>query len=140
MTAAPLAARELAALRRVAAVLLPGDDAAPAASTLPDLDDLLQRAAAAIGREIDDLRRALALVGAEADRLVLERLARDEPQAFELVSTVVAGAYFMAPAALEAIGYLPGERVAPPFDLIADELATGILDPVQARGPRVRMP
>ena len=140
MTGPPLAEADLRCLRSVAAALLPGSATSPAPADVPELDALLCRAAAAIGRELPDLKAAIDVLGPSVTWARLELLCRDDPASFELISSVVAGAYFMSSTVLDSIGYRPGTRTPPPFDLAADELETGILDPVQARGSRVRKP
>lgn len=140
MTPSPLSTEELDRLRAIAAVLIPGLGASPPATDLPDLDELLSRAAAALGRELPALRDGIARVPAEVDWAAIVRLADEDPTAFDVIGAVVAGAYFMSPTVLRTIGYPTGPRSAAPFDLAADELASGILSPVQTRGSRVRMP
>jgi hypothetical protein len=93
MTAAGvLSAEELVCLRRVAVTLIPGAGASPSADALPDLDSLLQRAAGALGSEMIVLQDAIALQPAEFGWVALSRFAHDEVTAFDLISTVVAGA------------------------------------------------
>ena len=125
-------------MRAVAGTLLPGDGTSPPATTVPDIDELLQRAAAAIGQEILALKRAIAMLPAKCDWAALSEFAEVEPTDFDLIWHVAAGAYFMSPTVLASIGYPTGTRIAPPFDEAAGEIASGILEPVIARGPRVR--
>lgn len=134
MSAQPLDELEVSRLRAVAAVLIPGDGTAPAAVDLPEIDDLLQRAAAALGPDLPALHDAVAGLPDELDVAGLKAYSQRAPEPFALLGTTVSGAYFMAPAALDAIGYPTGPRTAPPFDLAADELADGILEPVIERG------
>jgi hypothetical protein len=133
-----LAVEEVAQMRAVAAALLPGDEASPSAAALPDMDELLQHAASALGGHIRALKRYIRLLPNECDWSTLARFAEAEPTAFELISVVAAGAYFMSPTVLGSIGYPSGGRTAPRFDQAADEIASGILEPVLARGRRVR--
>ncbi|HUA04940.1 MAG TPA: hypothetical protein VMB27_13640 [Solirubrobacteraceae bacterium] len=138
MTTAALTAEQLAQLRAVAATLIPGSDLSPAAAELTDLDELLERAAVALGSQLPAVLAALATLPAEVRWEGMAEFASADPAAFELVSTLVAGAYFMSTTVLKSIGYPTGPRSAPPFDLAADELATGILEPVIARGSVLR--
>ena len=135
-----LTAVELARLRAVAAALIPGQDPSPPAVALEELDTLLDDAAAALGVELGDLKAAIALLPEPVDREALERFADEKAAAFELVSTTAAGAYFMAPAVLDSLGYPRGPRSAPRFDLVANELESGILEPVMAMAPLWRSP
>lgn len=140
MSSEPLSAEELERMRDLAATLMPGLGSSPPAAELPELDRLLHEAAAALGRELNTLRSAIALLPRHIRWGSLARFSEEEPDAFELVSTVAAGAYFMSPIVLQSIGYPTGERSAPPFDLAASELESGVLDPVQSSGPRFRGP
>lgn len=135
-----LSPSKLAALRAVAIVLIPGDDRSPAAESLTDLEDLLQRAATAIGAERASLHNAIAMLPDGVTWDSIGKFADDEPVAFELISTVVAGAYFMSPIVLKSLGYPVGPRSAPPFDLAADELSSGVLAPVLERGRTYVLP
>lgn len=129
---------ELAVLRRVASILLPGDEQSPAAADISGLDALIEQAAAALGREIVALRTALGLLPEDIGWDSLRSFAGDHPDDFEIVSAVAVGAYFMAPAALSAVGYPQGARKAPRIDQAADELSSGVLDLVAARESMVR--
>ena len=129
---------ETARLQEVAAVLLPGDGASPAAASLPELPALLARAVSAIGREEEILHRCIAALPAAVDWYSLEAFADANAADFDVLSAVVAGAYFMAPAALDAIGYPRGPRRAPRLDQAVDELSSGVLDPVLGRASMVR--
>lgn len=53
---------------------------------------------------------------------------------FQALSAIVCGAYLTVPEVRTRIGY-PGQNHDPaPFDLAADEIMDGILDPVLERG------
>ncbi len=130
MTALALETHEVGRLRAVAAVLVPGDGDAPAALDLAEFDDLLQRAATALGPDLPALREAIRRLPEDIETVTLTVFSASHPEDFSLIGTAVSGAYFMSPTALTAIGYPTGPRTAPPFDLAADELASGILDPV----------
>ena len=87
---------------------------------------------------------AFALVTALAARLSdlspenvqveLRLLAGRPGSGFDELSTIVAGAYLMVEQVREALGY-PEQAARPPrFDEAAEEIMSGILDPVQERG------
>ena len=130
-----LTADEIATLRSVAAVLIPGSEGSPAATELADFNELLDRAASALGAERMVLRDSLRQTPPAATWDQLADLAEHEPAAFEIISTTVSGAYFMYPVVLQSIGYPTGPRRAAPYGLIADELDSGILEPVMAWKP-----
>lgn len=131
---------EVDQLRAVAHALIPGDHSSPAASDLSDYPELLGRAVNALGPEADALRTALTKLPPDVDLSALERFATEDPAAFDVISTAVAGAYFMSEQALRSIGYPVGARHAAPHDQAAEELGTGLLDAVIAREPFVVLP
>lgn len=131
---------ELTTLRAVAVVLLPGNETSPAATSLPDIDALLNRAAEALGPEAAELKQTLAALPAEITWDGLKALFETDADAFDLISTTAAGAYFMSPSVLEALGYPTGPRKAARIDQAANELESGILDPVMERDSMVRWP
>jgi hypothetical protein len=134
MSPAALDEREVDRLRAVAAVLIPGDGEAPAALDVPEFDELLQRAAVALSIELPALHEAIEHLPGEIDQTTLAAFHENDPARLSLIGVAVSGAYFMAPVAREALGYPVGPRSAPPFDLAAEELAGGILEPVIERG------
>jgi hypothetical protein len=135
-----LSESELAAVRAVAEVLIPGDEGSPAISEVEGYDALVRQAARALGPELQDLRNAIAAVPQPISWDAMAGFERDRPQAFEIVSTTATAAYFMSPQVLRSLGYPTGQRSAPPFDLAAEEIGSGILEPVLERGPRARLP
>ncbi len=130
-----LTSEEVAAVAQVAAILLPGDDQAPGAGTIPALPTLIEQAAVALGTECDALRAALRLLPEDVSWGALRAFAEEHPAHFEIVAVAASGAYFMAPEALTAIGYPQGVRRAPRIDQAADEISSGVLDQVMSRGP-----
>lgn len=133
-----LTSEEVAAIAQVAAVLLPGDERAPGAATIPALDALIQQAAVALGTERDALHAALRILPEDISWDTLRAFAEEHPAHFDIVSVTASGAYFMAPEALTAIGYPQGGRKAPRIDQAADEIGSGVLDQVMSRDPMFR--
>jgi hypothetical protein len=125
-------------LETITGLLLPGDASAPAASDLPDLRTLLGRAVQAVGTEVAIVEEALSMLPAEPTWDSLEQLNLTHPSVFEVLASVTAGAYFMAPEALDAIGYPHGPRKPASKEQIVDELETGILEPVLDRPSKLR--
>lgn len=138
MSAPGLTDAEFAAIRAVAEVLIPGDGRSPAIADVEGYEALVQQAARALGPELDDLRSAIAALPQTISWAAMGEFERDRAAAFEIVSTTATAAYFMSPQVLRSLGYPTGPRSAPPFDLAAEEIASGILEPVLARGSRVR--
>jgi hypothetical protein len=120
-------------LAQVADLLLPGDDSAPAAGDVPDLDVLLRAAVVAVAHEAVAVEDALGVLPPDPTWESLAELDHSRPELFEVLAAVTAGAYFMSPAALDAIGYPHGPRRAASPEQVVDELESGILEPVLDR-------
>jgi hypothetical protein len=136
----PLDESERAVLGAVADVLIPAQGAAPAASGEPGFDEQLRRALDARADAFDAVVAALhRLRPVPADALFarLEALDAQEPDTFQALSTVIAGAWLLTPGVRERIGY-SGLRVAKAgLEDAADDLGDGLLDPVLARAEQV---
>jgi hypothetical protein len=130
--------QQRATLAGLADVLIPAGDGMPSAAT-----------AGAAERWLDEVLRALPEVdgplAALLDRLAdvepgaaVQMLERADPPGFDLLCTVVAGAYFLNPEVRQAIGY-PGQQALPivPEDP-PDYEQDGLLASVIARGPIYR--
>ena len=138
MVTTPDSGTELANLREVARILLPGDGTSPAAPDVAGYDDLLGRALTALGPEAEVAAQGLALLPSELTWDSVREFSLAHPAEFEVVATVVSGAYFMSTQVLDSIGYPHGPRRAPRNDQVADELGEGLLDPVFERGSILR--
>ena len=134
----PLTNEERQNLHDVADALIWPTDIDPRPSTLDGFDQWLDRAVAARGEDANRLRELLASLREVSTDLLWDRLRAldaNDPDGFQLLSTVVAGAYLMHPVVREIIGY-PGQTYNPPsLEEAADQLADGIMDPVVERGP-----
>ncbi len=138
MSSSVLSEEQRELLRAVAVALIPGDATSPPAADVPELDGLLTDAATALGVGFGALRDAVGRLPDPIDWTTLARFAQEDRVAFDQVATVASGAYFMSTAVLASLGYPTGPRTAAPFDLAAEELGSGILDPVMAAGSRLR--
>ena len=133
-----LTSAEVGTLRAIADALIPaaGDD--PAATAEPDFEAWLTRAIDARADAFEVITAFLAqLDGATAEVIDqrLRALHAGQPEQFQALSAVVAGAWLLVPAVRARIGY-PGQRRDPArLDEAADQISDGILDPVLARGP-----
>jgi hypothetical protein len=128
---------EVAMLIAIGDVLIPASPTMPAPSQIEDFAGWLNRAMLALPHAFVTITGALAdfaQAAAEVDAVSVRALSDSEPATFQAVSTVIAGAYLMVPDVRRRIGYPGQERNHPRFDEAADELATGIMDPVLGRG------
>lgn len=126
-------------LAALADEMLPGGAGQPSAREVDVAGELLDEVIAARPDLAEPLRELLASVDGVEPGEALARLRADRG-ACDLLGTVVAGAYMMAPAVGAALSY-PGQQPKPvnPFD-INDVVDDGLLDPVIERGPIYREP
>ncbi len=124
-------------LLRIADSLIPATGQNPKPSDVEDYVVFLQLALSARVDVFDTVMAAvgrLAAVPKAEMWQTLKQLWRDDRAVFDPLSSVVAGAYFMTPQVKTLIGY-PGQRRDPaPISLAADEIGSGLLDPVIERG------
>jgi hypothetical protein len=133
-----ISSAQRAVLADLADILIPAGHGLPSASQ-----------AAAANRGLDDVLVALPEVEAPLiallDRLrgadpgvAMATLETEDPSGFDLLCTVVAGAYFLNPEVRQAIGY-PGQQAVPivPEDP-PDYEQDGLLASVISRGPIYR--
>lgn len=128
---------ELRTLNAIADVLIPASDEDPAPTSEPGFEQSLLVAANARADAFDAVAAVLDRLTGADDATIdreLRALSDADPDVFQPLSSIVAGAWLLLPAVRDRIGY-PGQgRNVAPFDQIADELSTGILDPVIDRG------
>jgi hypothetical protein len=117
-------------LARVSDVLLWSSRGALVPSRLDGFAEWTQRAARARCRDLDHVAAALSAVDPADVEGSLRRLDAAAPDEFELISSIAVGAYTMHPDVMAAVGYPAPQRAPIPFDQSADELSSGILDPV----------
>jgi Tfp pilus assembly protein FimV len=135
---APLSAEQLVRVRAAAALLLPGSAEAQAPTVLPDFEQQLQHAAAALEGGDNALATAIDALPAKPTWQNLSALAEADPASFGQASLLVVGAFFMSPSVLASLGLPTGERRPAPREQVVDELDGGILDAVLERGCPVR--
>lgn len=134
----PFTTTELRILARVADTLIPGDETNLAGSAVGDFEGLVTKAAAILDGKHNTLPGILdTLKDVPEDDLwtFLEKLNADRPADFYILSTVIAAAYIYSPEMGEVLGYPRPHQNPPGLFEIADELSSGILDPVIERGP-----
>jgi hypothetical protein len=128
---------ELVALLRIADCLIPASGANPKAS---DAERYVQYLNLALSARSDVFDAVIAVIAKLADvadddlLAALKSLWSEDKFTFDPLSAIVAGAYFMTPQVKELIGYPGQHRDVAGLQEAADELATGILDPVIERG------
>jgi hypothetical protein len=127
---------ERAVLTAVADVLIPAKGPAPTASAEPGFDEQLRRALDARADAFDvivSVLRLLRPVPAGALFARLEALDAEDPDTFQALSTVIAGAWLMTPGVRERIRYAGPRAAKAGLEDAADDLGDGLLDPVLVR-------
>ena len=130
---------ELAALGRVADALIPAVDGHLAGSAVAGFERRAHSAMAILDREFDaiiDTLEALRDVPSAALFEELRGLSFANPRTFYFLSLVVTGIYLYSDEIVAELGYPRPHRNPIDEMQIADELETGILEPVVQRGPR----
>lgn len=134
---ADLTADQTQTLTAIADVLIGGTATDPKPSILEKYAKSLDIAVAARTRDIEKVKGLIAefksLDEVQIDQ-TLRTWDKERPEDFQIISSIVAGSYFMLPEIKELIGY-PGQvRDIPKVDDAANDLADGILEPVLERG------
>jgi hypothetical protein len=132
-----LTGRELQAALKIADALIPDGPAGPRPSAIQDYPKWLELALAARRDSFDEIIGLVAeLADCATDSLYerLKQLSETSASGFEVLSSVLAGAYLVTPEVRGAIGYPGQAQRAPRFDEAADQIMSGILDPVIERG------
>jgi hypothetical protein len=129
--------REHHTLLRIADTLIPEAGPNPKASAAEDFTVYLHLALAARADVFDAVIKAVhqfAEVPDDDMHDALRTMWAEDKFTFDPLSSIIAGAYFMTPQVKELIGY-PGQHRDPAgFEDAANELETGILEPVLERG------
>ncbi len=140
MTGAIATDDQIARLRALATVLIPGTADMPGVEALPMFDALLHTAIMACGYPSEAMSASLDALPRAIDWDSASGYAAARPDAFAIASTLVSAAYYMAPPVLEKLKF-PIERKHPAaVEDFMEEYETGILDAVSQRGPRFRDP
>jgi hypothetical protein len=131
----PMTDLEAATLRRVADTLIPARGDIPAASAEPGFADRMALALDARSDAFSSICAALRTLAPVAQDDLFARLGElsvTEPESFQALSTVIAGAWLLTSGVRERIGY-PGLRSDKAgFDEATEDL-DGLLDPVIER-------
>lgn len=132
-----LSAVELQTLLRAADVLIPAHGAAVAASAEDQFVENLQRTLLARSDAFDAIVAALDTCrDIPAAELLgwFEQLDAEDPGTFQALSTVIAGAWLLTPGVRRRIGYQGLVASRAKHDDAADDISSGLLDPVLDRG------
>ncbi|MBY3301178.1 hypothetical protein HFO10_35760 [Rhizobium laguerreae] len=134
----PFTDMELQTLRTVADALIPPQDDFRSGSAVSKFDQLVTNAAAILDKHFDLLTGVLEELrvtpGTEMwDRL--KKLEAENGEAFYILSTLIVGAYIYSDEMKSELNYPTPHRNPPGLFDAADELSSGILDPVIERGP-----
>lgn len=131
-------------LGRVAAVLIPAHNGAPAADAEPGFWEGLTLALDARADAFGDIAAALhGCAHSESEELWarLRSLDSDHPAGFQALSAVIACAWLLTPGVRHRIGYRGQLSVKASLEEAVDEIDSGVLDPVLERNHRfVREP
>jgi len=130
-----ISVEEMATIRRVADTLIPSGDRLLSGSAVTNFEALVTRAAAILDKLFPELIAALALLSTiPQDQLwgVLESMSAKNDPGFQTLSMVITGAYLYSDEIREQLNYPLPHRNPPDFFDAADELSSGILDPVMA--------
>ena len=130
--------QQVARLREVAAVLVPGRDDMPAPAQLPEFDSLLQRASSACGWSAQEITDATDSLPSDIDWESTKGFESRHPAAFKIVSTLACAAYFMSPRVLELLRYPTNRRHPAGLEEFANEFESGIMEPMLTAEPRFR--
>lgn len=131
----PMTDLEAATLRRVADTLVPARGDIPAASAEPGFADRVALALDARSDAFEPICAALGLLAPVPQHDLLARLqdlSADEPESFQALSTVIAGAWLLTSGVRERIGYRGLRSDKAGLDEAIEDL-DGLLDPVIER-------
>lgn len=126
---------ELDTIGAVAVALIPADGDRAGATAEPEFYANLEIALQARSDAFEDVIEVLGVLGDVPEGEMLARLRRlddEEPSTFQVLSTVITGAWLLTTSVRSRIGY-PGQQVSRArLEEAVDELESGLLEPVLA--------
>jgi hypothetical protein len=128
---------ELVTAKAVADALIPATATAPSASAEPEFTTTLATALDARADAFDAITGWLATVAGLQGSALFDRLRAlhdAEPDTFQALSAVFAGAWLLTPTVRTRIGYHGQRRQPASLTEAVDQLEDGILDAVMERG------
>ncbi|MBY5377417.1 hypothetical protein [Rhizobium leguminosarum] len=132
---------EFQTLRIVSDTLIPSVGDFRSGSAVSKFDQLVTNAAAILDKHFDILTDLLEELRTTPQTEMWERLKKLEAangEAFYVLSTLIVGAYIYSDEMKAELNYPAPHRNPPSLFDAADELSSGILDPVMERGPIYR--
>jgi hypothetical protein len=127
-----------ATLAALADVLIPAGEGLPSASRAGVAERWLDEVLGALPAVAEPLAVLLLQWAGNEPESAVARLQTEDPAGFDLLCTVVAGAYFLNPEVRASIGY-PGQQAVPiQVEEPPDYEQDGLLASVIARGPVYR--
>ena len=133
----PLTADEMATLRRIADTLIPSGEGVLSGGSVAKFESLATQAAAILDKTFDDLTTLLnRLAAVSQDDLweSLKALSEQDDAGFMTVSTLLVGVYLYSDEIKAQLAYPAPHRNPPDLFDAANELSSGILDPVMSGG------
>ena len=131
----PFSADEIETLRQIADTLIPSGEGVLSGGSVAEFGALATRAAAILDKSFDTLTAVLErLAPVPQDALwdALKGLSEEDDAAFYALSTLLVGVYLYSDEIKAQLAYPVPHRNPPDFFDAADELSSGILDPVMA--------
>lgn len=129
-----LSIEEVEAATRIGDVLIHGDSQLGPPGSFGEFPQHLDVALAARVDSFDLFVQHVAKAPAHHLAAWVRQCHDDSPETFQILSTVLAGAYLLIPAVRTGIGY-PGQHKDPAgLEEAVDQLSDGIMDPVIERG------
>lgn len=132
---------ELQTLRTIADTLIPPQGEFRSGSAVSKFDQLITKAAAILDKHfhlVTGLLEELRLTPETEMWERLKKLEAEDGEGFYVLSTLIAGAYIYSDEMKSELNYPAPHRNPPDLFDAADELSSGILDPVIERGPIYR--
>ncbi|MBY5825866.1 hypothetical protein [Rhizobium leguminosarum] len=133
----PFTEIELQTLRTVANTLIPPQDNFRSGSAVSNFDQLITKAAAILDKYFELLTNVLEELRVTPETEMWDRLKRleaEDGETFYVLSTLIVGTYIYSDEIKSELNYPTPHRNPPGLFDAADELSSGILDPVIERG------
>jgi hypothetical protein len=131
----PFSAIEIETLRRIADTLIPAADGHPSGGSLAEFAGLAAQAAAILAKSFGIIVAAIehfSTIAPDEMWSSLEAFASAEEDSFYMLSMMISAMYLYSNEMKSSLNYPSPHRNPPEMFEIADELSSGILDPVMS--------